>query len=122
MTGESMPVEKFPRQQDNDTSNPLDRRWDSYAGVQVQIPIGDHRKAPAHFSGARGFDGGVQGQQVGLLGLEGVADSEPDSYSRKGLQLLVDGAEPESIRSGCGLSMLRVAPLCAVLSRLTRER
>jgi len=28
-----------------------------------------------------------------------VADTEPDSYSRKGLQLLVDGAEPEAIRS-----------------------
>jgi flagellar motor component MotA len=28
-----------------------------------------------------------------------VADAEPDNYSRKGLQLLVDGAEPEAIRS-----------------------
>ncbi|WP_017939582.1 flagellar motor protein [Zestomonas thermotolerans] len=35
----------------------------------------------------------------GLLGLESVADSEPDPYARKGLQLLVDGAEPETIRS-----------------------
>ena len=35
----------------------------------------------------------------GLLGLEGVADTEPDNYSRKGLQLLVDGVEPETIRS-----------------------
>ena len=35
----------------------------------------------------------------GLLGLETVADSESDPYARKGLQLLVDGAEPESIRS-----------------------
>lgn len=35
----------------------------------------------------------------GLLGLEAVADAEPDPYARKGLQLLVDGAEPESIRS-----------------------
>jgi len=35
----------------------------------------------------------------GLLGLESVADGEPDSYSRKGLQLLVDGAEPAAIRS-----------------------
>lgn len=38
-------------------------------------------------------------RKEGLLGLEGVADTEPDSYSRKGLQLLVDGAEPEAIRS-----------------------
>jgi chemotaxis protein MotA len=38
-------------------------------------------------------------RKEGLLGLETVADSEPDAYSRKGLQLLVDGAEPEAIRS-----------------------
>ncbi|BDM21694.1 flagellar motor protein [Pseudomonas sp. NPDC089428] len=38
-------------------------------------------------------------RKEGLLGLEGVADAEPDPYARKGLQLLVDGAEPESIRS-----------------------
>jgi chemotaxis protein MotA len=38
-------------------------------------------------------------RKEGLLGLESVADKEPDAYARKGLQLLVDGAEPESIRS-----------------------
>ena len=38
-------------------------------------------------------------RKEGLLGLEGMADTEPDSYSRKGLQLLVDGVEPEIIRS-----------------------
>ncbi len=37
-------------------------------------------------------------RKEGLLGLEAVADSEPDNYSRKGLQLLVDGAEPAAIR------------------------
>lgn len=38
-------------------------------------------------------------RKEGLLGLEPIADSEPDPYARKGLQLLVDGAEPEAIRS-----------------------
>jgi len=38
-------------------------------------------------------------RKEGLLGLEGIAEAEPDTYSRKGLQLLVDGAEPEAIRS-----------------------
>jgi chemotaxis protein MotA len=38
-------------------------------------------------------------RKEGLLGLEGVADTEPDNYSRKGLQLLVDGVEPQAIRS-----------------------
>jgi chemotaxis protein MotA len=37
-------------------------------------------------------------RKEGLLGLESIADSEPDPYARKGLQLLVDGAEPEAIR------------------------
>ncbi len=38
-------------------------------------------------------------RKEGLLGLETVADAERDPYARKGLQLLVDGTEPEAIRS-----------------------
>ncbi|UVE16352.1 flagellar motor protein [Pseudomonas sp. LS44] len=38
-------------------------------------------------------------RKEGLLGLEAVADAEPDPFARKGLQLLVDGSEPEAIRS-----------------------
>jgi chemotaxis protein MotA len=38
-------------------------------------------------------------RKEGLLGLESIADGEPDTYARKGLQLLVDGTEPEAIRS-----------------------
>ncbi len=38
-------------------------------------------------------------RREGLLGLETLADTEVDSFARKGLQLLVDGSEPESIRS-----------------------
>ena len=38
-------------------------------------------------------------RKEGLLGLESVADTEPDPYSRKGLQLLVDGVEPQTIRT-----------------------
>jgi len=34
----------------------------------------------------------------GLLGLEAIAELEPDVYARKGLQLLVDGSEPEALR------------------------
>lgn len=37
-------------------------------------------------------------RKEGLLGLEGVIDSEKDSFAQKGLQLLVDGNEPEVIR------------------------
>lgn len=37
-------------------------------------------------------------RKEGLLGLEAVIESEQDSLSKKGLQLLVDGNEPEVIR------------------------
>lgn len=38
-------------------------------------------------------------RKEGLLGLENVSDTEPDEFARKALQLLVDGSEPDSIRS-----------------------
>lgn len=38
-------------------------------------------------------------RKEGLLGLESLVESETDDFARKGLQLLVDGSEPEAIRS-----------------------
>ncbi|MFT5393626.1 MAG: chemotaxis protein MotA [Gammaproteobacteria bacterium] len=38
-------------------------------------------------------------RKEGLLGLEPLVEEETDPFTRKGLQLLVDGSEPESIRS-----------------------
>jgi chemotaxis protein MotA len=38
-------------------------------------------------------------RREGLLALENASDEETDLFSRKGLQLLVDGNEPEAIRS-----------------------
>jgi chemotaxis protein MotA len=38
-------------------------------------------------------------RRQGLLGLENMIDYEPDPFLRKGLQLVVDGSEPETIRS-----------------------
>lgn len=38
-------------------------------------------------------------RKEGLLGLEAIAETESDAFSSKGLQLLVDGSEPEVIRS-----------------------
>ena len=40
----------------------------------------------------------VSARKEGLLGLESISDSERDPFARKGLQLLVDGSEPDSIR------------------------
>ena len=38
-------------------------------------------------------------RKEGLLGLEAITESEKDPFCQKGLQLLVDGGEPESIRT-----------------------
>ena len=38
-------------------------------------------------------------RKEGLLGLENVEESEAEPFTRKGLQLLVDGSEPDSIRN-----------------------
>lgn len=38
-------------------------------------------------------------RKEGLLGLENIEGSETDPFTRKGLQLLVDGSEPENIRT-----------------------
>jgi len=38
-------------------------------------------------------------RKEGLLGLEEIAEREPDLFIRKGMQLLVDGSEPEVIRN-----------------------
>jgi len=37
-------------------------------------------------------------RREGLLGLEGVSDTEDNLFARKGLRMLVDGREPEAIR------------------------
>lgn len=54
-----------------------------------------------------GFEQGVErvvrwattARREGLLGLEAIAELESDAFARKGLQLLVDGNEPEAIRN-----------------------
>ncbi|HKU16711.1 MAG TPA: flagellar motor protein [Steroidobacteraceae bacterium] len=38
-------------------------------------------------------------RKQGLLGLEPVIDREPDAFVKKGLQLVIDGSEPDAIRS-----------------------
>ncbi len=45
------------------------------------------------------IDWSMTARKEGLLGLEAVAEDESDPFARKGLQLLVDGGEPENIRS-----------------------
>lgn len=38
-------------------------------------------------------------RKEGLLGLEPLIEAEPDQFAKKGLQLLVDGSEPDIIRN-----------------------
>ena len=37
-------------------------------------------------------------RRAGLLGLENIAEKEPDPFKRKGLELVIDGVEPHTIR------------------------
>lgn len=59
--------------------------------------------APPHLDFRGGVDKVVRwamaARKEGLLGLESIADAEPDLFARKGLQLMVDGSEPDSIRA-----------------------
>lgn len=41
----------------------------------------------------------VIARRDGLLGLENLEDTEKDPFAKKGLQLLIDGSEPEAIRT-----------------------
>ena len=44
-------------------------------------------------------------RRQGLLGLEHLIEHEPDPFLRKGLQLVVDGSEPDTIRSTLEVDM-----------------
>lgn len=45
-------------------------------------------------------------RREGLLGLENVISDEPDLFIRRGMQMLVDGYEPESIRLNMEIDMI----------------
>ncbi len=80
--------------------------------VMVQSPLPVFMRAlkmtawvfmPPRIEGAQAIEKIVGWSQIarkeGLLGLETIAESEADAFARKGLQLLVDGTEPEVIRN-----------------------
>jgi chemotaxis protein MotA len=78
--------------------------------VHVRLPVFKHAFSIAKWIFVNPVaDGEAVLQQVlrwsqiarkeGLLGLESIAEEEKDEFIKKGLQLLVDGAEPESIRN-----------------------
>ncbi len=78
--------------------------------LQAQMPVFMHamRLLPWIFSAPRlDSEEAIQklvgwsqtARKEGLLGLEAQAEQEQDPFSSKGLQLLVDGTEPETIRN-----------------------
>ncbi len=48
----------------------------------------------------------MRARKEGLLGLESALEKEQETFSSKGLQLLVDGAEPEVIRNVLELELI----------------
>jgi len=48
----------------------------------------------------------IRARKEGLLGLEALVAKESDGFSSKGLQLLVDGSEPELIRNVLELELI----------------
>ncbi len=50
-------------------------------------------------------DWSVISRRQGLLGLETVLETESDQFLRKGLQLVVDGSEPDTIRNTLELEL-----------------
>lgn len=79
--------------------------------VLLQTPFNSFRRgmymllwvfAPPRIALEEGIESIIKWSQIarkeGLLGLEAMLDIEPDPYARKGLQLLVDGTDPDGIR------------------------
>ncbi len=80
--------------------------------VMLQSPMGTFMRAmrmatwvfrPPAEQAPEAIERIVQWSQVarkeGLLGLETIAEDEVDPFAQKGLRLLVDGSEPETIRT-----------------------
>lgn len=88
------------------------------AAILVQTPLSTFKRAMRLASwivrppGADGeglirrvVDWSNTARKQGLLGLEAAVDSQRDPFVRKGLQMLVDGAEPEAIRASLEIEM-----------------
>lgn len=81
------------------------------AAILLQTPMPTFKRAlkifrwvfqpPAHDSAAvikQIVEWSTTARKQGLLGLEAQVTAQPDPFMRKGLQMVVDGVEPESIR------------------------
>lgn len=75
------------------TPLPLARRAFAIARWVFQPPTGDRAQMIATM-----VDWSTIARKSGLLGLESRVDEQQDPFLRKGLQMVVDGVEPEAIR------------------------
>ena len=88
------------------------------ASILVQTPIHTFKRAlkivrwvfqpPAHDRTAviaKIVEWSGTARRQGLLGLEAEVQNQPDPFLRKGLQMVVDGVEPESIRQMLEIEM-----------------
>jgi chemotaxis protein MotA len=76
------------------TPMPTFKRALAIAGWIVKPPAGGGREMIQRIVGWSAIS-----RKQGLLGLEAEIDQQADPFVRKGLQMLVDGVEPEVIRS-----------------------
>jgi chemotaxis protein MotA len=90
----------------------------TFAAICIQTPMEVMRRAlgllpwvfrpplhrPSHVIGKIVEWSNISRRQ-GLLGLERIIEGEPDAFLRKGLQLVVDGGEPDAIRSTLEVDM-----------------
>ncbi|MDA7717916.1 flagellar motor protein [Pseudomonadales bacterium] len=60
-------------------------------------------------------------RREGLLGLEGVSETEDNPFARKGLRMLVDGREPEAIRKILEIELETVETLDVAASKFYGE-
>jgi chemotaxis protein MotA len=90
----------------------------TFAAICIQTPMNVMRRAlnllpwvfhpPAHqpqLVVRKIVDWSNISRRQGLLGLERLIDAEPDAFMRKGLQLVVDGSEPDTIRNTLEVDM-----------------
>lgn len=84
----------------------------TFGAIMLQAPINTFMRAIRlfgwiFFPPQQNFDQAIENiigwsniaRKEGLLGLEIISETEEDAFARKGLQLLVDGSEPEVMRS-----------------------
>ncbi len=70
----------------------------SWVFIPPQLPLDESIERIVHWSDVS--------RRNGLLGLENLINEEPDPFVRRGMQMLVDGNEPEIIRGNMEIDLI----------------